>query len=51
MAYQHHHHNGTIIPGKTPTGPALPLIGYALLPLLLSILFFIFFLVSGKLIL
>lgn len=52
MAYQHYHdHNGTLIPDNTPSGPSLSTIGYALLPLLLSILFFIFFLVSGKLIL
>lgn len=50
MAYQHrqHHHNGTIIPGKTPLGSAKGLLFYALLPLLLTILFVIFFLASGK---
>lgn len=52
MASQpYQHHNGTIISDKTPTGPDIELVGYAVLPLLLTILFFIFFIASGKLIL
>lgn len=52
MAYRsHQHHNGTIISDKNPTGPGIELVGFALLPLLLTILFFVFFIASGKLVL
>ena len=42
------HHRRTNTANEKPVGPIIVLIGYALLPLLLSILFVVFFLASGK---
>lgn len=51
-ANRKHDHNGTIISSNaSSTGSNLQNVGYALLPLWLTILFFIFFVASGKLIL
>lgn len=51
MKERHYEHQGTIIPGKTPFGPTIVMVGFALLPLWLTILLFIFFVASGKLVL
>lgn len=49
MAGKQHDHNGTIISNSVPSSDDLGNLGYAILPVLLAILFFIYFVASGKL--
>ena len=51
MANTHHHNQRTIIGNENPIGSPLPIVGGALLVLLPSIVFFIYFIISGKLVL
>lgn len=50
-----HHQNKdtitTIIAGRTPTGPAIEIVGWMLVVLLPTIFFVAYFLISGKLML
>lgn len=51
MADSHHHNLRTIIGNENPVGNPLAIVGGALLVLLPSIVFFIYIIVSGKLVL
>lgn len=48
MADPHHYNRPTIIANEIPTGSPLAIVAGALLVLLPSIVFFIYFIVSGK---